>query len=54
MHKLKTKRAEPVDLMPERSIRTKRCSPRIRPGDRFCELSFTYLSSGWNEEKCWP
>ena len=33
MRKPKTKRAVPQDVVPER--RTKRCSPRFRPGDRF-------------------
>ena len=43
MRKLNTKRAVPLDAVPER--RTKRCSPRFRPGDRFCEPSFRYQSS---------
>ena len=38
--------------MPER--RTKRCSPRFRPGDRFWELSFRYLSPDSEGEKCRP
>jgi len=40
----------PLDVVPER--RTKRCSPRFRPGDRFCEPSFRYLSPGSEGEKC--
>ena len=42
----------PLDVAPER--RTKRCSPRFRPGGRFCELSFRYLSPGREGEKCRP
>ena len=41
-----------LDVVPER--RTKRCSPRFRPGDRFCEPSFRYLFPGSEGEKCWP
>ena len=52
MRRLNTKRAVPLDAVPER--RTKRCSPRFRPGDRFCELSFRYLSPGSEGEKCQP
>ena len=33
MRRLNTKRAVPLDVVPER--RTKRCSPRFRPGGRF-------------------
>ena len=43
MRKLNTKTTVPLDVVPER--RTKRCSPRFRPGGRFCELRFRYLSS---------
>ena len=43
MRKFNTKRAVPLDVVPER--RTKRCPPRFRPADRFCELSFRYLTS---------
>ena len=46
------KKAVPLDAVPER--RTKRCSPRFRPGGRFCELSFRYLSPGIEGEKCRP
>ena len=52
MRKQNTNRAVPLDAVPER--RTKRCSPRFRPGDRFCELSFRYLSPGIEGEKCRP
>ena len=38
MRKQNTNRAVPLDVVPER--RTKRCSPRFRPGYRFCELNF--------------
>ena len=37
-----------LDAVPER--RTKRYSPR----DRFCGLTFTYLSSGKEDENCRP
>ena len=43
MRKQKTKTTVPLDIVPER--RTKRCSPRFRPGGRFCELRFRYQSS---------
>ena len=36
-----SRRAVPLNAVPER--RTKRCSPRLGPGDRFCELSLRYL-----------
>ena len=52
MRKLNTKRAVPLDAVPERL--TERYSPRFRPGDRFCELSFRYLSPGSEREKCRP
>ena len=52
MRKRRTNRAVPLDVVPER--RTKRCSPRFRPGDRFCKLSFRYLSPGIEGEKCRP
>ena len=52
MRKQNTIRAVPLDAVPER--RTERCSPRFRPGDRFCELSFRYLSAGREGEKCRP
>ena len=43
MRKLDTKKAVvPPNVAPER--RAKRCSPRFRSGDRFCQLSFSYLS----------
>ena len=38
-----------MDVVPER--RTQRFSLRFWPGDRFCELSFRYLSLGSEEEK---
>ena len=43
MRKQKTRTTVPLDVAPER--RTKRCSPRFRPGGRFCELRFRYQSS---------
>ena len=52
MRKENTKRAVPLDAVPER--RTERCSPRFRPGDRFGEPSFRYLSPGIEGEKCRP
>ena len=52
MRKVNDSKAVPLDAVPER--RTKRCSPRFRPGDRFCELSFRYLSPGREGEKCRP
>ena len=52
MRKKNTNRAVPLDAVPER--RTERCSPRFRPGDRFCEPSFRYLSPGIEGEKCRP
>ena len=52
MRQQNTNRAVPLDAVPER--RTERCSPRFRPGDRFCELSFRYLSPGIEGEKCRP
>ena len=45
-------RAVPLDVVPER--RTKRCSPRFRPGDRFCKLSFRCMSPCSEGEKCRP
>ena len=47
-----TSRAVPLDAVLGR--RTKRCSPRFRPGGRFCELSFRYLSPGSEGEKYQP
>ena len=52
MRQQNTKATVPLDVVPER--RTKRCSPRFRPGGRFCELSFRYLSPGREGEKCRP
>ena len=52
MRKPNTNKAVPLDVVPER--RTKRCSPRFRPGGRFCGLSFRYLSPGIEGEKCRP
>ena len=43
MRKQNTKTTVPLYAVPER--RTEQCSPRFRPGDRFCELSFRYQSS---------
>ena len=43
MRKQNTKTTVTLDVVPER--RTKRCSPRFRPGGRFCELRFRYQSS---------
>ena len=43
-----TKTTVPLDAVPER--RTERCSPRFRPGDRFCELRFRYQSSPTGSE----
>ena len=48
MRKLNTKRAVPLDAVPER--RTKRFPPRFRPVGRFCELSFRYQSSPTGRE----
>ena len=52
MRQQNTKATVLLDVAPER--RTKRCSPRFRPGGRFCELSFRYLSPGREGEKCRP
>ena len=52
MRKENTNKAVPLDVLPER--RTERCSPRFRPGDRFLDLSFRYLSPGSEGEKCRP
>ena len=48
MRKLNAKTTVLLDVVPER--RTKRCSPRFRPGGRFCELSFRYQSSPTGRE----
>ena len=48
MRKQNTKATVPLDVVPER--RTERCSPRFRPGGRFCELRFRYLSSPTGRE----
>ena len=48
MRKESTKTTVPLDVAPER--RTKRCSPRLRPGGRFCELRFRYQSSPTGRE----
>ena len=48
MRKQNTKTTVPLDVVPER--RTKRCSPRFRPGGRFCELRFRYPSSPTGRE----
>ena len=48
MRKQNTKTTVPLDVVPER--RTKRFSPRFRPGGRFCELRFRYLSSPTGRE----
>ena len=54
MRKQNTKKAVPLDVVPER--RTKRFPPRFRPVGRFSELSFRYLTSpaGREGEKCRP
>ena len=52
MRRQNADRAVPLDAVLER--RTKRCSPRFRPGDRFCEPSFRYLLPGSEGEKCRP
>ena len=48
MRKQNTKTTVPLDVVPER--RTERCSPRFRPGGRFCELRFRYQSSPTGSE----
>ena len=48
LRKQNTKTTVPLDVVPER--RTERCSPRFRPGGRFCELRFRYLSSPTGRE----
>ena len=48
MRKQNTKTTVPLDVVPER--RTKRCSPRFRPGGHFCELRFRYQSSPTGSE----
>ena len=48
MRKQNTNTTVPLDVVPER--RTERCSPRFRPGGRFCELRFRYLSSPTGRE----
>jgi len=48
MRKQNSKTTVPLDVVPER--RTKRCSPRFRPGGRFCELRFRYPSSPTGRE----
>ena len=48
MRKQNTKTTVPLDVVPER--RTERCSPRFRPGGRFCELRFRYPSSPTGRE----
>ena len=54
MREIDINKAVPLGVVPERH--TERCSPRFRPGDRFCELSFRYPSSptGREGEKCRP
>ena len=52
MRQQNTKATVPLDVVPER--RTERCSPRFRPGGRFLEPSFRYLSPGREGEKCRP
>ena len=44
------KKALPLDVVLER--RTERCCPRFRPGDRFRDLRFRYLSPDSEAEKC--
>ena len=48
MRKQNAKITVPLDAVPE--LRTKRCSPRFRPGGRFCELRFRYQSSPTGRE----
>ena len=48
MREENTKATVPLDAVPERRI--KRCSPRFRPGGRFCELRFRYQSSPTGRE----
>ena len=48
MRKQNTNKTVPLDAVPER--RTERCSPRFRPGGRFCELRFRYQSSPTGSE----
>jgi len=48
MRKPNTNKAVPLDTVPER--RTERCSPRFRPGGRFCELRLRYQSSPTGRE----
>lgn len=52
MRKQNAMRSIPLDAVPER--RTERCSQKFRPGECFYELSFRYLSSGSEREKCQP
>ena len=52
MRKQNAKRTVPLDVVPER--RTERCCPRFRPGDRFCEPRFRYLSPGREGEMSAP
>ena len=53
LHNKQKMRTVPLDVAPER--RTKRCSPRFRPGGRFWgEPRFRYLSPGREGEKCRP
>ena len=42
MRKPNTNKAVALNAVPER--RTERCSPRFRPGGRFCELRLRYHS----------
>ena len=44
--------AVPLDAVPEH--RTKLCSLRFRPGDRFCKPSLRYLLPGREGETCRP
>ena len=48
MREENAKTTVPLDAVPER--RTERCSPRFRPGGRFCELRFRYQSSPTGSE----
>ena len=43
MRKQNAKTTVTLDAVPER--RTEQCSPRFRPGDRFCEVRFRCQSS---------
>ena len=52
MRKQNTNKVVTLEVVPE--LRTERFSPKFRPGDRFCELCFRYLSPDSEGEKCRP